>query len=57
MVGVIVAREALLLHKSVVCLTAGQYSNCTVALFTAHTAGPTVAMVLIGVGEPQMGEV
>ena len=56
-VGVIVAKDALPLHKSEVCLATGQYSSCTVALSTAHPGGPSEVVVVNGVGEPQMGEV
>jgi hypothetical protein len=54
MVGPSVAREALLLHKSVVCLATGQYSNCTVAEAKAQLNDPTVEPK--GVGEPHIGE-
>ena len=56
MVGVIVAKDALPLHRSVLCLETGQYSNCTVALSTAHAGGPTALVLSFGTGEPQMGE-
>ena len=56
-VGVIVAKDALPLHRSEVCRATGQYSSCTVALSTAHPGGPTALVVRTGTGEPQMGEV
>jgi hypothetical protein len=57
MVGVPVAKDALPLHRSVLCLATGQYSSCTVALSTAHPGGPTALVLRSGTGEPQMGEV
>lgn len=57
MVGVIVAKDALLLHKSEVCLATGQYSSCTEASFTAQSGGPTAMVLRAGTGEPQMGDV